>query len=347
MTMTKYSTNTGRINKFKGELLAHAIPVEVLGITGQMKKMPKNNGDNVVYRRYIPYGAATTNANTENRPAVTSAAHVTTEGVTPTADSITPVDVSVSLLQYACLYAITDKTVDMYEDDIPAEMKKHCGERMGLVREMIRYGALKAATNVFYAGGTTRLTVSSKITLGLLRKMSRTLQSNHGKMITGILAPSNNYATAPVEAAFLVFCHTDCENDIRDLPGFKHVSEYGTRKPVHDMELGSVDRFRFVTSPELASIPDSGAAALTNGLYYTTSSSAIDVYPVIVVAEDAWGDVALRGVDSVDPTYLAPGTKDKNDPLGQRGYIGAKFYAASTVLNNGWCAILECGVTSL
>lgn len=346
MTVTKYTTNTGRINKLKGEILAHAIPVEVLGITGQNKKMPKNVGDNVVYRRWLPFGAANTNVNTENRPAVVVANHLTTEGVTPTADTMTPVDVSVTLAQYACLYAVTDKTVDLYEDNIPDEMKKQTGERMGLLREMIRYGILKAGTNVFYAGGTSRATTDEKISLGLLRKVSRNLLSNHGKSITGILAPSANYATAPVEAGFLVFCHTDCENDIRDLPGFREVAAYGSRKPVHDQEVGSTDRYRFIVSPELAPYADSGAAVGTTGLYSTTGSN-IDVYPMIVVAEDAWGDVALRGANSMDPTWIPPGQKDKNDPLGQRGYIGAKFYDAAVILNGGWMAVIEAGVKSL
>jgi N4-gp56 family major capsid protein len=112
------------------------------------------------------------------------------------------------------------------------------------------------------------------------------------------------------------------------------------------MELGSQGRFRFIISPELASIPDSGAAIGSTGLYSTTGTS-IDVYPMIVVAEDAWGDVALRGSNSMDPTWIPPGQKDKNDPLGQRGYVGAKFYSAAKVLNNGWMAVAEVGVTSL
>jgi len=348
MATNTYTTNTGRINKFKGELIAHAIPVEVLGIAGQNKKMPRNNGDTVIYRRYLPYGATTTNANTQNRMSVSAAAHITTEGVTPNADSLTPVDVTVQLAQYACLYAVTDKVVDMYEDDVPDEMKKQVGERMGLVREMIRYGALKAGTNVFYSGGTSRATVSGKITITLLRKMARNLLANHAKPVTGILSASPNYGTSAIEASYLVFCHTDCENDIRDLPGFKHTSEYGQRKPVHEMEVGSVDRFRFIVSPELASYADAATSvtASTYGLYTTTGTNP-DVYPMIVVAEDAWGDVALRGSESLDPTWIPPGQKDKVDPLGQRGYVGAKFYAAATVLNNGFMAVGEVGVTNL
>ena len=346
MTTQAYTTQAGRINKLKGEILKHAVPVECLGITGQNKKLPKNNGDNVVYARYLPYGASSTNANTQNRPLVTAASHLLAEGSTPNADVMTRVDVTVTMQQYGVLYAVTDKLVDMYEDDIPAEMKKQTGERVGLLREMIRYGCLKAGTNAYYSGGSSRPTVDGIITVPLLAKISRNLMANHAMPITQVLAPSANFNTAPVEAGFLVFCHTDCEHDIRNLDGFKHVSEYGTRKPVHPMELGSQGRFRFIVSPELQPYTDAGGAVAGLGLVSTTGTSA-DVYPVIVVGEDAWGDVALRGKESIDPTWLPPGTKDKNDPLGQRGYIGAKFYSAAVALNNGWFAVAEVAVTDL
>lgn len=346
MTTFVYSTPAGRINRVKGEILAHAVPAEVLGLTGQNKPMPKNEGDTVVYRRWLPYGGATTNANTINRWSVDANQHLLQEGVTPNADSLTPQDVSVQINQYGCLYMYTNKTADLYEDDVPAEMKRMVGERMGLVREMIRYGELKGCTNKFYAGGTTRATVDETVSLNLLRKVARTLLANHAKTITRVLAPSANFNTAPVEAAFLVFVHTDMEHDIRSLPGFKEVVSYGQRKPIHEMEIGSVDRFRFIVSPDLASIPDQGAAVGATGLY-STSLAQIDVYPMIVCAEDAWGEIALRGKDSMDLIDLKPGQKDKNDPAGQRGYIGATFWSAAKVLNNGWMAVVEAGVTAL
>lgn len=346
MSGATYASPAGRINEFKGEILAHAVPTEVLGITAQHKKMPKNAGDNVTYRRYLPYGGATTNSTTINAWVVTAGSHVTQEGVTPNADSLVAQDISVSLAQYSCLYMYTDKTADMHEDDIPAEMKKQVGERMGLVREMIRYGALKACSNLFYAGGTTRLTVDEAISLNFLRKMSRSLLGNGASPITRVLAASPNFNTSPVEAGFLVFCHTDCEHDIRQLPGFKETAVYGQRKVIHEMEVGSVDRFRFIVSRHLGSIIDAGASVGSTGLY-STGAASIDVYPVIVVAEDAWGEVALRGMDSFDITDLRPGEKTKSDPLGQRGYTGAKFYSAAKVLNDGHMCVGEVGITSL
>lgn len=340
------SSPAARIAKLKGDILKHAMPAEVLGITGQQRQMPKNQGKTIVHRRYLPYGAAATDRNTINRPSASAAAHELEEGVTPTADTLVPQDITVTLKQYGCLYELTDVTADTYEDDVPAEMKKQTGERIALVREMIRFGTVKAGTNVFYAGGgSTRDSVNAKMTLTLLRKISRNLQANHAKRITGILEAGPKVSTRPVEASYLVFAHTDAESDIRDLAGFTPVAEYGNRKVVSPYEVGSCENFRFILSPELAAYTDTGAAVGSTGLM--TSGTKVDVYPFIVTGEDAWGQVTLRGMDAIDPTYIPPGQKDKSDPLGQRGYVGAKFYMACTMLNEGWMAVAEAGVTSL
>lgn len=350
MSQFQYNLPAGRINKLKGEILAHAVPVEVLGITGQQREMPKNNGKTVVYRRYLPFGGSNTNYNTQNRWGVDPNTAILAEGVTPTADSLVPQDITVTLNQYGCLYQVSDQVVDTYEDDVPAEMKKQCGERVGLIRELIRYGAVKASTNVSYPGGVaSRALVAGRITLPLLRKVSRNLQSNHAKRVTGILAPSAMIATKPIEASFLVFCHSDVENDFRDMTGFVPVAQYGSRKVMHEQEIGSVENFRIVTSPELASYPNAGvtgASGLTPPLM-STGGTFTDVYPIIVCGEDAWGQVALRGDNALDPTWIPPGQKTKSDPLGQRGFVGAKFYFNAISLNDGWLAVIEAGVSAL
>ena len=346
MSQFLYNAPAGRINKLKGEILAHAIPVEVLGITGTQRQIPKNAGKTVVYRRYLPYGGALTNSNTINRWNVNASAHILSEGTTPTADSLVPQDITVTLNQYGCLYQVSDQVVDTYEDDVPAEMKKQCGERVGLIREMVRYGVLKAGTNAYYAGGSSRGTVASKITIGVLRKIARNIRANHSKAVTSILSASPNIGTKPVEASYLVFVHTDAEADVRDLQNFKTTAEYGSRKVIHEQEFGSVENFRFITSPELAPYADAGAAIGTTGLYSTTGSN-IDVYPFIVTGEGAWGQVALRGSEALDPTWIPPGEKTKSDPLGQRGFVGAKFYMNCTTLNEGWMAVAEAGITAL
>ena len=88
MPLQTYSTSAGRINEIKGEMLAMAEPTMVLAMGCEMKKIPKNKGDNISYRRVIPTGGATTNANTINRWSVTAVAHLLQEGVTPAAETL-------------------------------------------------------------------------------------------------------------------------------------------------------------------------------------------------------------------------------------------------------------------
>jgi len=344
--MQNMNTQAQRIGVLKGEILAHADPKEVLGITGSQKRMPKNVGQTVKFRRYLPFGGTDnkwiTGANVGNF----ASGHLATEGVTPTSDTIAAVDVQVSLAQYVCLYALTDQVVDLYEDDLAAEMKKQTGQRIGLVREMVRYGALKGMTNAYYAGGSSRGTVAASISVNLIRKVTRQLKNNHAEMVSSILDSSPKFGVSSVEAAYLVFAHTDMEAAVRDLDGFVHVADYGNRQTIHALEIGSVESFRFILSPELAPYINSGVATGATGLF-STGGANIDVYPVIVAAEDAWGQVALRGDNALDVTYIRPGTKDTADPLGQRGYIGAKTYHAAVMLNSGWAAVVECGTPDL
>ena len=229
-----------RVGQIKGEMMAHAAPHEVLSIGMDPKKMPRNGGKEIIYRRYLPYGATTTNANSLNRWTVDALAHLTQEGVTPTAERMEKHDVSAFMQQYSCLYATSDQALDLGEDgaELPGELKMMVGERMGLVREMVRYSALKACTNVLYAGGTTRLTVDEKIGQTVVRKAVRSLEANHAKKRTMILAPGTAFNTSGVQPAYFGFAHTDVRGDIEDLPGFKHVHEYATRKAVHDNEIG-------------------------------------------------------------------------------------------------------------
>lgn len=355
MTMQNYALAPGRIGKFKGQILAHAVPLEVLGRAGRQVKMPKNNSDTYVARRWLPYGATATTASTQNqffqngtgdRGQAMVQANQTQEGVTPPPDSIVPIDITVVMQQYSCLYGFTDKTYNLYEDDIPKAMIEQVGERVTLVNEMIIYGALRACTNQYFGGtGTSVATVNGAISLGLVRKIAKNLQANHGKPVNKMLKASANFDTSAVSEGFTVYSHTDLEPDIRDLPNFTPVEKYSTGTPMPN-EIGKCERFRFITSPDLPSLQDAGAAIGATGLYSTTGVS-IDVYPFIVTAQDAWSQIAVRGLTSLDPTFLPPGEKSKSDPLGQRGYCGSIWWKAVMIENPGWMAVGFVGVRVL
>ena len=347
MATMQYGTAQARIDKFKGEILKHAVPLEVLGRSGRQIRMPSNSSKTYIARRWLPYGATATNQNTQNqffanatgdRGNVLVQAHQIAEGVTPPPDSIVPVDITVVMQQYGALYSYTDQAADLYEDDIPEAMAQQLGERVTLVNEMINWGALRAGTNAYYGGaGTSLSTVNGPLTLGMVRKIAKGLQANHGAMVNKVLSAGRNFATDPIAPGYTVFCHTDLEPDIRDLPNFIPAQSYASGNPMEN-ELGACERFRFITSPDLPSIQDGGAAIGATGLFSTTGVS-IDVYPIIVTAQDAWSQLAVRGIGSLSPKLISPSEVSKSDPLGQRGYAGCIWYKAVLLENQGWFAV--------
>lgn len=351
MSVQTYTSTVARIGKFAGKILAHAVCEEMLAKLGTQISMPKNVSDTIIFRRWLPYGATATNANTQNRFFVDGngdrgnvivQAHQTAEGVTPPPDSITPLDIPVVMQQYCCLYGYTDKTADIFEDDIPAQMKIQIGERVAFVSELKIYGELKAGTNQYYGGsGTTLATVNGPITLPLLRKIVKNLDANHAKPVNKMLAASDKYGTTPVRMGYAVYMHSDVSPDVRDLAGFEDASKYASGAPLPG-ELGKVEDFRFIKHPDLPPIQNGGAAVGATGLQATTAN--VDVYPILILAMDCFGQVALRGESALQPTFLPTGMKDKADVFGQRGYAGTMWWKAVVRQNEGWMATLNIGI---
>lgn len=341
MTMQGYSTAPSRnLIRAEQQMLNHAEPIIVLGNFGTQKDQPLNKTDTVVFRRLNPF-----NMQANGIPGITAQNFVLAEGTTPNSNTITYTDVSVTLQQYGVLFKFTSKTEMMYEDDIPSDMAQLTGETLAEVTELIRYGTVKAGTNVLYSNGASRAAVNTVIGLNRLRLAVRTLESNRAKMNTQKLSSGVNYGTSAVEPGYIVFIHTDCESDVRNLPGFIKSVEYASGKMVHEREIGSVEKFRFVTSPLLAPFLAAGSATL-NGCY-SVGAANVDVYPMILMAQDAWGSVALKGMGAVKPTILKASEKNHANPLGQFGYVGASFWTASVRLNENWMIRIEVGVTAL
>lgn len=336
MTTTSYASPgiSQRTNVYaEKQMLRWAKPIMVLEKLGLPKQMPKNKSDTIKFRRPRVFAAV-------NIPLV--------EGVTPSAVAFSYEDVSVSMKQYGMVVEITDKIEDMHEDPVLNDATIQCGENIGRTIEALNYAVVRAGTSVFYANGTQRTDVNTPVSLNKFRAAVRYLKAQKAMKITKVLSGSSDFATRPVEAAFVAVCHTDVEADIRNLAGFTPVAEYGTRSPIDENEFGSVEEIRFVTSADLGSFADAGGAkAGASGTMVSTSGTSADVYPIIVFGQDAWGHVALRGQGAVSPSIIPVGQKTKDDPLGQRGYVGWKTYHAALILNQTWMTRVEVAATFL
>lgn len=356
MPVQTYNSPAQRIGTIKGRILRHAIPRIALGVVGVNDDFKKNSGDTVIYRRWVPKGATATQPNrffqdgTGDRAAAYANQFQVTEGVTPKPESLVPQDITATVNQYAYVMGYTDKTKDLNEDDVPKAMTQQVGETKGLINEMVLFGVLKGCTNKFYGGtGTSRGTVNGPITLEKLRRIARSLDANHSTTITSMMkrGKAGQYGTSPVGTCYPVWINTDLKPDVRELPGFKEVYEYGDPSVAVDNEFGFCEDFRFIATPDLPAVQDAGAAvAGTVPLLSSTTGTYADVYQVIIGSEYAWGHIGVNK-ETMDVTHLPPGQKDKGDILGQRGYVGCIWYYHAVVLNNLQMAVFEVGTRAL
>lgn len=345
MAIQGYSTVASR-NLIRAEMkmLKHVGPIQVLGSFGDQKSQPLNKTDTVVFRRLKPF-----NANANETPNITAANFVTAEGSTPTANTISYTDVTCVLNQYAVLFKFSSKAQLLYEDDIPNDMAKLTGETMAEVAELVAYGQIKAGSSVVYANGTTRVGLNTTVSLNKLRLCAKTLETNRGKKVSTSVKPGPDFGTSSVEAAYLVFYHTDCTPDVRDISGFTKRVDYGSAiEPVHEREIGAVEEFRFVPSPRFAPYLAAGAAIGTDGMVAADTTNN-DVYPMIVMAESAWGHLSLKGhgYTGISPTIIPASVKNHANPSGMFGFVGADFWYNCVRLNENMMIRVEVCATDI
>lgn len=352
MSENTVANTSMRVGIVKGAILKHVVPREKLGKFTKNEKMPANAGTQMIFRRWLPTGATTQTPNTWN---VQPGSHRISEGETPVAEAIVPQDIPVTMEQYAFVYRWSDRTEDVHEDDVPAAIKKLAGQRAGLLLEMIKWGQAKACTNVYYAAGvTSRSLVNGLVSATLVANITRGLENNQAELVTESLKASPGYETRAIDSCYVGFCSPNLRYDLESLPGFVKAKDYpgGSADLIDPDEIGSLGKVRFIQSPHFTPYLQAGTTAtantrLTNNLPNTGGSGNCDVYPVVIMAEEALGSVAFRGANSMDVGYKAASEKVKGDILGQRGEMGMKCWSAAVVLNNFHMAVAEVACSAL
>lgn len=353
MAIQNYATQASRnLINASSRMLKYAEPIQVLGTFGLQEEQPLRKTDTVVFRRLKPFNAtaaANPASGYSETPSIVAANFITAEGTTPTANTIGWTDISVTLEQYAVLYKFSSKSELMYEDNIPDNMLKRTAKDLAEVAELVAYGVVRAGTSVIYANGSTRAAVNTTITLPKLRQAARAMEANRASKVTSAIKPGLNFGTVPVEESYIVFMHTDMSSDVRELPGFVKRVEYGSAiSPVHAREIGACEEFRFVTSPLFTPFLAGGAAVAGTGMV-SAGAANCDVYPMIVMAEEAWGHVSLKGHGKpAIKARLIPSTEINHaNPSGMFGYVGANFWYAAVRLNENWMTRIETCASSL
>lgn len=310
------------------ELLERAVPHLVLEKFGQAKTLPERSSKTIVFRRY---------------DALDSTPKYLTEGVTPTGKKITPTDVTLTLQQVGDWVGITDVIQDTHEDPVFEEQKDVLSQQAAEMVEKVRFGRLKAGTNVLYAGGvSSRSDVKAPLDLNLQRKTVKALKRQNARKITKVVRSTASYGTVNVAPSYIAVCHPDLQGDIEGLPGFKPAEDYGSLSP-YENELGKVGEVRYLTTTIFEPWTEAGGDPSTNGVVSGDDASA-DVYPILVFGSDAYGIVALKGKFAITPMVHNPTVSD-SDKMAQRGHVAWKSMQDAVILNQLWMARMEVAAT--
>jgi len=341
MAQTNYNTTLGRnLIRAEREMLRHVSAIEILGAFGSQKRQPKNKTDTIVWRRLNTF-----NMNANGTPNIDPNYFRLSEGTNPPTHGHTYTDVSSTLKQYGYVEKFSDKVKDLYEDDIPGDAKTMTSNVIAEIAELIRWGQIKGGTNVEYTNGSTRVGIASALNINSQRRAVRTLQSARAMRVTTKLSSSVNFGTSAVKPGYYAFAHTDCTADIRDLPGFISCENYGSGMAASPYEIGAVEDVRYIVSPLFNPFLAAGAAVGATGMKAANATN-INVYPIIICAADAWGQVALKDQGSIQP-ILIPAEPSPASPLGMYGFVGAKFWMDVVRLNENFMVRIEAAVRAL
>lgn len=311
------------------EVLTRAQAYKRISYVFNKIKMGVNTGASAILTRFIN-AAVTTTPETEGQNPVTQA---------PQTESFTA-----TIRRYSAAFATSTYNATVNPIDWAKQMAGLLYTQIDMVRERVRWNAAISGTNVIYNSPAITQTsdVNGVLTLGRLQKAGRSISNAKGQTFTSESMGSNREGTAPNEAGFIVLCHTDAEDGIRNLPNFRpRAAMTGANYPMGT--FGCVDNFVFLTSPEF--VPDLGAGAATTTLNATGGNA--DVYSFVVCAKDAFTEVDLAGAERGgfgNAKVNVLDKADKSDPTNARLIVSAAWYDEALPTSDDWSVRIECGV---
>jgi N4-gp56 family major capsid protein len=312
------------------KVLANAQPWLVLEKFAMVTELPKNKGENIKWRRPVPFDVNTTTL---------------VEGVTPPPDNFEMETIEDTIDQYGSYVNFSDKVSDLHEDPIAQNIVKELAKKAANTKELVSWNTVRAGTQVIYSGtATSRATVDTPLDLDQLRAAVALLKANHGDRLTTRIAASDGFSTEPVAASYVAVGSSYLDGDVKDCDGFVPVEKYGNaNKLLSEYEVGKIEEMRVILTPEL--VPFYGAGAAIASLDVLSRDGVnVDVFALVCMAKEAWGITPLKGQNAME-VHLENPKMQRGDELGQLGFAAWKMYFCATRLNESWMVRIECAAT--
>lgn len=297
-TKSQTITNVTNHNQLSAEdktfyertLLQRLLPSLMFYNDAEKKKLPKNSGTTMNFRKF---------------DSLTAPSSSLTEGVTPDGNNLTVSTITAKIAQEGDFVQITDLIQMTGIDPVLTETSELLGEEAGLVVDTRIQTAISKGTNVYFAGGaTTRAGLESATTKNLtgddIKKLVRKLKNANAKRFS--------------DGFYHMIADPDIAYDLMSDSAWVDVSKYARPEQMVKGELGKMHGMKFYETTNLNVVDSSD-----------TAQSKISVHQAYAYGKGAYSCVNLENGAGKPEIIVKPnGSAGTSDPLNQRATAGWK-----------------------
>jgi N4-gp56 family major capsid protein len=309
-------TQTAEAKQFYDRtLMDRAKPILALTPLGQARSIPKNQGNQVSYRRFNQIATATT---------------ALTESVTPVASALSITEVTGTVAQYGNYVLMSDLIQTLGIDMVATEAMEMLGENAGQSVEEIVRSEVQAGTSVQYTGGNTarvQLDATDVLTYAAVRKAVRNLRANDANPFSGTRS-SNGQG-----GLYAGIVHPYVWNDFVGDTTILNTFSYSDPDKIYKMEVPYLGEVMWIVTTKAPKFAGGGAAGA-------------DVYGTLLFGKNAFGYVDVAGTGKFQSIVKERGSAGTSDPLNQRSSCGWASLQLPKILNNNFMIRIESGATA-
>jgi N4-gp56 family major capsid protein len=273
------------------------------------KKLPKNSGKTMNFRKFNSLTAPTASL---------------TEGKTPDGNDLNITTTEAVVKQEGDYVIISDMVQMTGIDPVLTETSELLGEEAGEVIDTRIQEALATGTNVYFAGG-------AQTRAGLESVETKHLTDEDVKKIVKKLKKAN--AKRFADGFYHMQVDPDIASDLMDSDFWVDVSKYAKPEQMAKGELGKMHGMKFYETTNLKVVDSS-----SNG-------GKIEVHQAYAYGKDAYGCIELEsGAGKPEIIVKQNGSAGTDDPLNQRASAGWKACFTAVITQPMALVRIETGV---
>ena len=250
-------------------------------------------------------------------------------------------------------------TQESMDFDSDSELMMHINREMlrganEITEDALQIDLLLGAGIVKYAGNATaneNMGADDLISYTDMVRLSIDLDNNRTPKTTKQITGTRMIDTRVIPAGRIAFIGSEllptfmAMKDLHNNPAWISTEKYAAGGAVVNGEQGMLGMFKIVVVPEMMKWSGAGAALAGDTISYSNGSN-FDIYPFLVVGDDAFTCIGFQTDGKTVKfkiTHKAPGeaTADRTDPYGETGFMSIKWYYGFMLLRPERIALIK------